>query len=123
MKLFRRKLVKKFLITTQAFNSVSGTVGKLGANTRRLNENLGLAMIKINRHQDYFSTLRELANNPNVNCGNPILWPDLPISNDPYYGQRMGSRQQLPKLSTGQLSDLETPGFDNDSGYGLLVGV
>jgi thermitase len=80
-------------VTTQSLDSISNTVGKYGVKITPLNGNLRLAVAKLNQPNNYFTTLHELAKNPNVEYAEPnYIAHIVQAPNDPYYGQQWGPK-------------------------------
>lgn len=80
-------------VSVQSLNSINKVTVQLGAKTVPLNDKLRLAVVKLNKTNDYFKTLRELSKNPNVVYAEPNYVAHIDQTpNDPYYGQEWGPK-------------------------------
>lgn len=78
-------------VSGQTVNAVSNALRHLDAKATPLNSNMGLALVQLNKQQNYFNALHQLAKNPNVAYAEPDYIARVSETpNDPYYTQQWG---------------------------------
>jgi subtilisin family serine protease len=80
-------------VSTKKLNSVSKKIGASVAKVSPINEKLGFALVKLSNQNEYFSTLNQLSQNPEVEYAEPnYVARVVQTPNDPYYGQQWGPK-------------------------------
>ena len=99
------KIIVKYKPGALSLGSITGTIRPFDGRVHSLNGSLRMAVIKLNRIDNYFTVMREIKKNPNVAYAEPdYIAHTTAAPNDPFYRRQWGLQDIQAAAAWDQVS-------------------